>query len=574
MSSSHSIILSFKNNKSQIATITIASTLFVLVSYIIFINFSYYWDFLHSDIVADLAFIREAASSFSLFPYGWAHINEMRFIYITTIAIPFYWITSNVHAAYSLAVSFMLITNLALFYYMLSFKKRNIVAVLTGAIIFLIFFSRYTMFSTFSILFVNGTLSTHLATIFLTLGVYLRIKCKTSTNFKWEKALWIITLLLAFAQGIQSPRMIVVLYTPLFFIELLPILRSMSNKETKMKGLGLLYALAAFLLNAAGMMFVNLLTSSGAIVLEEAGITSGSSIVNTNQFIERILQSITTLFYTFGLIGGNELFSTEGLVFVIRIGFIIAIVFIYKSINKDAADKNLVDILMTTVVFSVLSQALIFLGMGERFNLTATSLIAVMFVISLCNIIEEIGVKKIASNDNEQDITSKRSIYGVFASGFEPQIIQKCLAGGLVIMVLVGALLSVNALGLERHRNSNLIADRQRVVDFLEEQNLTVGYGAFWQSLAITGVANWEAVVIPFHSNHGVVGRPLRQGVAHSDFFHNEERVFLIGSVSHLEEAYDHDRMGPILQQGERHDLPGSWVVYIFDFNPWAEFKQ
>ena len=145
------------------------------------------------------------------------------------------------------------------------------------------------------------------------------------------------------------------------------------------------------------------------------------------------------------------------------------------------------------------------------------------------------------------------------------------MAGGLVIIVLMGSLLSMGTLGVER--NSELVADRQRIVDFLEEENLTVGYGAFWQGLAITGVSDWNVVVIPFHSNFGVVGQPLRQGVAYHDFFHREDRVFLVGAARHMTEAYDHDRMGPVLEQGERHDFPGGWVVYIFDYNPWAELK-
>jgi len=554
-------------------TISIALMLGAFVIYVIGVNFSYYWFLLHSDIVGDLAFIREAASSFSFFPSGWAHLNEMRFIYITTPAILFYWITGNVHLAYSLAVSFMIVVNIALFYYMLSFKKRRIFVILTGAIMFLMFFSQYTIFSLFSILFINGSLSTHLATVFLTLGVYLRIKNKSDGTFKGEKVLWVITLLLAFAQGIQAPRMFGMLYAPLLIVELFPILRSSisssnlnNSKQSEVNGASILYVILAFLLNGLGMFIINRLIANGTVIVE-AGITFRSTIAQTDLFIERLLDSVTTLLYSFGLIGGGGLFSSEGLILALRAGFILTIIFIYKSSQKDDVDRKLVSVLVATVISSVVSQALTTIGVGERFNFTATSLMAVLFVISLSSIVESISDEL---SSNQQDKYDK-SIREVLASILEMRNIRKFVACCGIIVVILGSFLSMNNLGAERNYGS--IEDRERIVEFLIEENLTVGYGAFWQGLVLNGVANWEVVVIPFRSNSGVVGRPLRQGVAYSDFFHNEDRVFLVGSTAHMDEAYDDDRMGSILEEGERHDFPGAWVVYIFDSNPWEEFK-
>ncbi|MCL2559100.1 MAG: hypothetical protein FWE07_01320 [Turicibacter sp.] len=551
MLSSKSTEFLLKNQKNLIFAAAVSLILVGFMGYAIYINFSYYWDFLHSDIVADLAFIREAARTFSLFPRGWAHINEMRFIYVTTPAILFYWITRNVHLAYSLAVSLMLVVNVALFYFMVSFKKRNLSVVIVGAIVFLMLFSRYTIFSVFSILFINGTLSTHLATVFLTIGVYLRTKYKEEDTFKGEKVLWGITFVLAFLQGIQSTRMIVSLYAPLIFVELLFVLRRVSGKGVQTNKSGIQFATVAALLNVMGMFLVNMFIDHGLVELEEAGLTFGLNLVSTGLFIERIFESITTLFYTLGLVGGGSLLSMHGLLFVARAGFIFVLVFLYVHLKKDEEEKNMVATLAATVAFSALAQALISMGMGERFNFTATALIGAMFVVVVDHLVERLS----ASRQGDKD-----DFY-----------LQKHFTESLVMIAIVGSLLSVSTLGATR--NPNLVADRQRVVNFLAAENLTVGYGAFWQGLAITGVSNWEVVVIPFHSNHGVVGQPLRQGVAYHDFFHNEERVFLVGTVSHMEEAYGHYRMGSALQQGQRHDFYGGWVVYVFDHNPWAEFK-
>lgn len=571
MSTTQSAKFSFKNQKNQIevyATVAMILLLFILVSYIIYINFSYYWDFLHSDIAADLAFIREAASRFSLFPPGWAHINEMRFVYITTPAILFYWITGNVHVAYSLATSLMLIVNIALFYYMMSFKKRNIFAMLGGILVLLIFFSRYGIFSTFSILFINASLSTHLATIFLTLGVYLRIKYKTEAHFKGEKVLWGLTLLLAFAQGIQSTRMIVALYAPILVVELLPLLRSVSEKNCKINGKGMLYALLAFLLNGLGIMFVDFLVENDIILLAQIGRTTVLYIVHSSQFIERLILTFTGLFNTLGLSGGNDIFSTEGFTFVIRAAFIFAVLFIYTKIQKDASDKNLVDILVVTVIFNFLAQALTFMGMGERFNFTATSLIAVIFVIAFCHVVENIPTEK--ANIKNQSAISKNNFFVTLINMLEHHSPQKYLAGGLIVVLLMGTFLSVDTLRVER--NPDLIGHQLSVIDFLKEENLTVGYGYFWQALSITAAANWDIHIIPLHA--GITGPPIRQGVAYHDFYHNEERVFLLAPLHRIEEAYTYDWMAEILYyDGQRHDFPWGWVIYIFDYNPWADWK-
>jgi len=553
-----------QNQKSLKFIIPAALLLFVWVGYILYINFSYYWDFLHSDIVADLAFIREAARTFSLFPEGWAHINEMRFIYVTTPAILFYWITGNVHLSYSLAVAFMLLVNLALFYYMISFKKRHLLAVLLGMIVLLMVFSRYSVFSLFSILFINGTLSTHLATVFLTVGFYLRLKYKETGSYKLEKTLWIITLILAFAQGIQSSRMMVVLYAPLVFMELLQLLRCFKKREGQLNIIGLIYAFSALALNMIGMMFINSLIENGAVVLETAGLTFGLNLVQTSNFIDRILEALVTLINALGLSGGVELFSAEGLTFILRAGFIFIVVFLYHNIKKDEEDKHFVGLMLATVVFSLLSQSLITIGMGERFNFTVTSFIAVIFVITfsqMMRISESVSLKQ-----------ANMKFQAWISEGVEQQLLHKGVTIFLAVMVLGGSLFSFNTLGA--NRNPGLVDDRQAIVNFLKSQNLTVGYGAFWQSHAITGVADWEVVVIPFHANRSVVGQPLRQGVAYHDFFHQEQRVFLVGTFAHMEEAYGHERMGEVLTHGVRHDFPGGWVVYIFDFNPWAHFKQ
>ena len=553
-----------------VITITTALMLAMFMIFIINIKFSNYWFFLHSDIVADLAFIREAANSFSLFPPDWAHLNEMRFVYITTPAILFYWLTGNVHLAYALAVSFMVIVNVALFYYMLSFKKRSFFVILIGAIMFLMFFSRYSIFSVFSILFINGSLSIHLATVFLTIGVYLRIKYKADRSFRCEKILWVFTLLLAFAQGIQSSRMLGILYVPLLIVEFLPVLRSVNNKHIKVNGAGMLYAFLAFILNGLGMVVINRLLVNGTVIVESTSITARSSLAQTTLFVERFLDTVTAFFHSLGLVGGGYLISTEGLIFALRASFILAIIFIYKNIQKNDADRSLVNVLAATVISSIMAQTLTHAGIGERFNFTATSLMAVLFVVSLSNIVESISAKKELDNimQDESDNHTPRKAFSNVLKLHNLQIYLACTG---IIVVLMGSLLSMINLGA--NRDYGLLEDRQRVIDFLTEEELTVGYGAFWQGLVINGFTNWEIVVIPFRSNSGVTGRPLQQGVAYNDFHHNEERIFLVGSTTHMEDAYNDTRMSSVLEQGERHDFPGGWVVYIFESNHWEEFK-
>lgn len=540
-----SIVESIKNivkkHFKMHALVSMVFALVMLVGYIIYINFSYYWDFLHSDIATDLAFIREAARQMSLFPTGWSQINEMRLIYITTPAILFYLITGNVHLAYSLATSFMFIVNIALFYYMISVEKRNIFATIGGIFVFLAFFSRNSMFSIFSILFINGSLSTHLATIFLTIGVYLRVKFNTEEESKGFKFLKILTILLAFTQGIQSPRMIVAIYAPLLFVELLPLLSNVDKEEFKINEKGVLYALIAFSFNGLGMVFVNYLVSHGVIAVAQIGRTTVLNIAHSSFFIDRTFSTANGVFEALGLFGNSEIFGTDGLVFVIRLAFLFVVLLLYKKIKKDALDKNLVNLLFATVVFNFFAQALTFMGMGERFNFTLTSLIAVIFVLTFHHVVENL-------------------------SHYQP---QKYIITGMVALLLSGAFLSLGDMRMER--NPSLINYRLSVIDFLKEEGLTVGYGYFWQALSLAAFSDWEIQMISLNS--GILGPPIPQGVSYDVFHHDEDRVFLLAPLHLIEDAYDYVWMRDLLLTGERHDFPWGWVIYIFDYNPWANMK-
>jgi len=261
------------------------------------------------------------------------------------------------------------------------------------------------------------------------------------------------------------------------------------------------------------------------------------------------------------LTGGVALFSYEGFMFVFRMGLLVLVFVLMRQLKRDASTNHLIFTLFVTLLFSVFAQAFIAIGIGERFNFTATTFIAIVVVGAVDRLIKMSSVKDLDVEKAQVPVLSVSRVQ-----------LPKMVLFGLLGMLLVGTLMSLDTLGF--YRQPNLQSDRETVVDFLQAEGLSRGYGAFWQAHGLTGVSDWEVVVIPFHSNLGIMGQPLQQGVSHDDFFHGEERVFLVGSIDHFQEGYASPATAPLLSMGQRHDFDGGWVVYVFDFNPWLGYKN
>ena len=519
-----------------------SALLLFFVGYVIYISFSYYWDNFHSDIAADLAFVREAARQFRLFPYGWPHLQEMRVVHITTIMIPFYWITGNINLSYPLATSFMVLVNVYLFYWMLNYRKRSLLPIVIGAIVLLITFSRYTQVSVFSILFINSSLAPTLSVIFATIGFYMRLKtASTPGKLLVYRILWAVLLLLAFLGGIQSSRLLLGLYIPLLIIEVYDLVgKILENKSFKAKNIekSAIFVALCFALNVLGVLVIMRQINSGAVLVEWGLVTTGLSISANNSIWPNLERFLPEFIAAFGMFGGSSVFSSEGIVYLGRLGLIAAGLVMYKKINKlsdyENKDKSIFYIFIASV--AALSFAMVFVrtGIGERFIFPVTAMLGVLFVYIADYFVE-----------------NNRKVL--------------CLIMCAVIFVMT--VLSIPAITMERRESH--VQNRQTVADFIRNEGFTIGYGVFWQGLVIAAVADYDFTVISICDVQRPRLVPRPHGVSMQDFNHDEDRVFLIIAANHANDAMGNDQSRAILESGVRHEFPGGWLVYTFEQNPW-----
>ncbi len=523
-------------------TVALAATLALVVAYIIYVNFARYWDLLHYDLATDLAFIREAAAQGTLFPKGWLHLREIRLVHITTVALLVFKICGNLHLSYPIACSITLIINCCLYFYMMGYKKLRALPALSGLLALLAFFAFFIPFpssdefSIFTILFfTNCSYAPHLSTIFLTLGVYLRVKTRGSA-YRINLILYFLLALTAFAQGVQSTRLLIGLYFPIFIFEAYSVLVKLSRGQSKglLSGGAPVFSGICFVCACLGVLTGQALFRLGIVTTYYTGTNVDLSIVKNEDLFNRIGLYIREVFSSLGLRGGSGVFSINGVIYFGRLLCVAAMIAFARVILRKRGDHYIL-ISILSLSFLCLSAALIF----TQVEVAARHIFTIVLLMSVISyaIIERV-------------LTLKSRIF---------------TAASCFLLIII-SLLAITTMSVEK--NESLISVRQAVVDFINGQGLTIGYGTVWEAEVCSAMADYSFDVIPVDYDFT---RTFKRGMTASRFFHSEERVFLITKGWMADNAANDARIGKILESGDRHDFNGGWVVYLFDYNPWHE---
>jgi hypothetical protein len=532
------------NELMKLLLIAVTALLTCVVGYIVYANFAYYETLLNSEMAEDLAFVREARSQGTLFPHEWLYTREIRLMHITSVILPFYVITNDIHLSYPLASSFMLLLNIGLFFYMLRYRKMNLLPIVTGLLTLIAFFAAMgtgEVYPIFNILWLNSSYAVHLASILLTMGVYLRIR---GGVFDWNRkniTIFIITALTALGQGLQSDRLLIALYIPLFITEALFLISRKSNKPTKSSFfVAVLFSFAFF-----GSMLIKALFSTETLITHFPTST-GLSIIGNSELFSRLGYYTENLFHALGLIGGESLFSIEGLLYFGRMTSIIILIVIMRRISSshkktvgDVTDRSAVTLLTASFIFS----SVVMTFVRVEVELTSRYLFTVIILMSV-----------MVSFTTDHLMKNKQHFF-------------TCVT---CLVVFVMSVSSLYALPLEK--NETLINDRKAVVEFIRGTGLNYGYGVSWQGKVIEAVSyeadsssNDFTMFYIFSNIHTLQHR----GATLSQIRHTEDEVFLILSTVQANTAELTDDEGPTLALGERHDLNGGWTVYLFSHNPW-----
>lgn len=507
----------------------------VVIGFVIYVNFSYYYDFLHADIAADLAFVREAARTLSLFPQGWLHLNEMRFFYITTPILLLYIIIGNINLSYKLVVTFMLLVNVFLFWW--AFKGSRLIATFVGIIVFIIAFSGYYLFSVFDILWINASLSTHLATVLFTIGAYTRLH----GNRKIHITLVVLAIIFAFLQGVQSIRVTIALYLPMLFVALYPLSKSIFSKQKLYLTSSRSFAVLLFLSNIAGILLIQIFIRNGTVLLGYESTTTGLRLASARDiFNGDLMFSMAGVLESLQFHGDIYVFSQEGILHLSRIVFLAFIFILFFNAKKTTHVKELLFFLLCSVIFLFLSQVITQgIGMGGRLNFTITTFLAFLSIVVVDQMVKH----------------NRYTISFIFCS--------------FVCFIVI---LSISNFGL--HRNHSLVNDRIAASNFIVEQGLTLGYGHFWTGMPVAAVSNYQFVIIPLHHTEDIFGETFSQGVSIYDFARQVDQSFILAPEIEFYWAFrQNTTIANLMNLGQRHQF-GDIVVYVFDHDPFENQRR
>jgi hypothetical protein len=515
-----------------------ALLLLFIIGFVIHSNFTYYWSLLNSEMAEDLAFVREAANQGTLFPREWLYTREIRLMHITSVILPIYLITGNLNLSYPIASSLMLLVNCALFFYMMRYKKNRLLPIVTGLIVLIMFFATMgsgELYPIFNIWFLNSSYAVHLASVLFTLGVYLRFKAGTYTftlNNKRAIVLLIITALVAFGQGLQSDRLIIGLYAPLFLTELC-FLAGKYRTKLKLIDRPVIFVLIICACALLGSVLSKVFFGSG-VWISDFNKPVDSKIIHNAQISDRLGYFTDNLFRALGVVGNTDLFSLAGMLYFVRMTSVIVLIAVVRKIWSKSAPNNTAAtvLLFSTVLSSVFMTFLLF-----EASLTSRYLFPVVILMSaLACLMIDCFIK------NKQRLFTAAACLVIFAVS------------------------AVNIYALPINKNEALTEDRKMVADFIRDTGINYGYGVLWHGKVIEAVGDGDFTIFFIFND---IRNVTRRGVTLSQFNHTEDRVFLVLSSVSANKSLENEGEREILETGERHDLERGWTVYTFDYNPW-----
>lgn len=444
-----------KMNKYGIKSVGVYEVvLFIIMSLmllnIVFINVFKLDDFLNSDIVAEMSYIKTVCEQKSILPFDWVNSQELFINRPVYIAVPLYLITGNLMLSYQITIIITTILILVAFAYFLKQLNVQKAGILIGLIcilglycneitrILFVFLNAYALFP---------------ITIFLTFGFYIQNNIKRETIK--DKSLKIIVLfLLAFIMGASGPRMTIVLYLPIFMVEILNYMREVwKNKELRIKYTFEYSGLSLVIVNAIGYLTYIIFIRK---FIEHNDI-SNLRILPVKRIIQGIPDLIATLFNAVGIYGDTGLMSATGIDFIIKsVVLVISLCMLYyviKNRNKEIRE---------TIIFFVLSLNLVIIYtlltseiFSERYYFLVPFFLVTILVLGIQNL----------------SMTNKIFEIGTIT----------------IILVAVMSNLFINYMPLYRV-NGNV--EQKQIVDYLVKNNFKIAYGTYWNSDVLKGLSN------------------------------------------------------------------------------------
>lgn len=335
-------VKSIKNKKTCVILLT---TLCILAINFVFLNFFKLDDFITSDIVAEMNYIESVVKYKNLLSFNWINSQELFINRPILISLPIYLLTKDIVFSYKMTIvtaGFLLCFS---FSYLLIQVNARIEGILIGNCFIL---SLWDPNASVTLLFLNSYILFPV-TIILTIGFYIRVNIKHDYDNQYKiKA--ILLIIWSFFLGLSGPRMLLVLYIPIFLIEVLELLKSWKEEKNFKYEYSYIYnGITLFLANFVGLIIYKyiIINRIGHIDINTFGLLPLLNI------IKNIVKNVSALFLSMNL-NINYNLNIINLIYGISKIFVIFcfILSLYYILNNkvDRGRKYIIEVLTVSVM--------------------------------------------------------------------------------------------------------------------------------------------------------------------------------------------------------------------------------
>lgn len=307
---------------------------------------------LNSDLVNEITYRQESFEQKTFFPKGFTHSAEALSSRPVLVYWLFYGITKNFLLSYQLENMTMLICQLAAMYFLLNQLSTSLTGKLFSLSMFVIWQQIGVSVSCSSVLFWPHDAYSVFATFFLlTVGLYLKLFRYSLDGAKKTKIILLLVLTggIAVYSGLSSPRLLFVLYIPIFLVEFFAFLFKYIRRDilTKRDKFFFMLTLSLVVLNG-GCYWLLLQTHRADFSGMTPVIRPVSEWFNWSDLSRYFSFALNAL----GIAGSGSIKSSSGLIFILHacFAFLLVIAILYEVKIKKEKDLETVFLLRIFVV--------------------------------------------------------------------------------------------------------------------------------------------------------------------------------------------------------------------------------
>lgn len=436
--------------------LAILAIVFANICKVIFVDFNNY---LNSDIVAEMKFVRTVVEDGNLFTQNWVGSHENFLSRPWFVAVPIYILTNSITLAYKIAniiTAGMILGSFYLLTRKLEFKKETSIF---SCIILLSFFNLETDIAMYTL----NAYAVFIIMILVSLYIFIDVFIEVSKECKNRKAKLIGLIIIAFYAGVCSERLLLYLYMPLVIWGIYIIYKELfkQNDIVLSKYKKELFTILLLAVNVIGIII-------GKKVFVGSYVQYFMNMLGMEEVLSNIGIPIISLFVELFIPTGVTMNSINGLLFMMKSGIyvliIVSIINIFRY--KENGKRNFVIFVIIISLVSAYAYMIMFLDENiiigsTRYFILARYLVSIM----IGYVLEYFADKKMVCGNLKISVLS-------------------------IIMALIvsGSLINIKIFDEVFSRDSNIT--KKEVAKYLVDKEYSVALATYWNSSIIEGLTD------------------------------------------------------------------------------------